>query len=415
MAGVLPTERSDDMKIGIAADIHMGLTTHGFVNKDGINSRVIGIGKIWAAIVDRMIAEEVKVVLLPGDIFDGTRPTPTEEILITKGIRRLLRSGAQVFLLPGNHEMTPENTSIDLLGAFGLPGITVYSKAGGDTIKVKGGEPFHLIALPSFAKAHYLARSGSTAKLRIEEVYAKLTSIVEDIIVGLAKDAPADIPRICIAHLATDGIQYGSQAATYEVSVRGALFEECGIDYAFLGHIHNGQQIARRVYYPGSIDRAGFEEAGSPKGFLLLDLQEGCPNEPVFIPVDCTDFVHIGIDLSERQSGVNEEVEAALKRSLGEFPGAYVRVEVKLKQEDYPILKDKAIRDFVAKQKAYLVKLSIKTERAKRARTTAEEMQPMTSIEDQVRFYLQRAKVSPDTIDRALILHRKYDDTLTIK
>ncbi|MHC4781319.1 MAG: hypothetical protein ACYTFG_22315, partial [Planctomycetota bacterium] len=49
-------------------------------------------------------------------------------------------------------------------------------------------------------------------------------------------------------------------------------------DYVALGYLHQHQQVAPRVFYPGSLERVGTEpwrEAAQEKGFLTFDLESG--------------------------------------------------------------------------------------------------------------------------------------------
>lgn len=88
------------MQIAIVADIHVRLTQHKEFEAKRFNS-----------LIDALIANSHKVLIISGDLFDFARPSLEEIKLVYSGLSKLNASGTKIIILAGNHEAVTKSTS----------------------------------------------------------------------------------------------------------------------------------------------------------------------------------------------------------------------------------------------------------------------------------------------------------------
>ena len=85
------------MKILHTSDWHLGRTLH-----------KVDLHEHQAAFLDWLVelvrAEEVDVVVIPGDVYDRAVPAVTSVTLLDSALARLADTGATVVLTSGNHD-----------------------------------------------------------------------------------------------------------------------------------------------------------------------------------------------------------------------------------------------------------------------------------------------------------------------
>lgn len=95
------------------------------------------------------------------------------------------------------------------------------------------------------------------------------------------------------------------------------------IDYLALGHVHSYVQESldnRGIYcYPGCLEGRGFDECG-PKGFVLLDIDEQAHRaETAFVPIAARTLYTLEVDVS----GASTTQEAAVRMEQAVAQAAY--------------------------------------------------------------------------------------------
>ena len=192
------------------------------------------------------------LLLLAGDVFDGT-PTPeTAEVLR----RALGRCRAEVFIAPGNHDP--------------------YT-AGSLWAKTLWPEHVHVFSgdMTCFTLPHLGCRVWGAA-FRDREAADLLRPI------PLSDDGFLEI-----------GVFHGDPVnrGTYHY-IAPQLLQTCGLDYLALGHIHQAfepEQMGTTHYgWPGTPMGRGFDECGE-KGVLYVELEKG-RFETTFLPLNNPKF-----------------------------------------------------------------------------------------------------------------------------
>jgi len=244
----------------------------------------------WLA--DQVAEHGVDVVLVAGDVYDRSLPSEEATALLDEGIDGLTEAGAQVVLIPGNHDGA-------LRLGFGarrqrLAG--VHLMGGPDPaapwVLEAGGEHVALITIPYLdpytAPAPRAAPDGSHRSRTHQHV---LEDVLADARAGLA-DLRAShdgaLPAVVVAHAFVSGAEVSDSERTLSVGGTDRVDAEvfAGFEYVALGHLHRPQRVggSDTVAYSGSPLPYSFSEV-HPKSVRLLDLAPDGLREVALLPV----------------------------------------------------------------------------------------------------------------------------------
>lgn len=216
------------MKILHFGDLHIKLKQDKRYKKDLIN--------IIRYILDVIKEERPDIVLAAGDIFDNKHPTPTESSLANAFIRRILDLGAELVLIPGNHDLPPQagaHHNLHPLDNLKLKGLHVLSET--DIYNVKG---IDILAVP------YVYLDQEAAKNRVKELH----------------DSYAGQNLFLLGHAWVEGyMQVVPPSQEYVLSSQ-LIRSLHKVKYGAFGHIHHGGQIYGNFIYAGSPFRCSLGE-----------------------------------------------------------------------------------------------------------------------------------------------------------
>ena len=176
--------------------------------------------------------------------------------------------------------------------------------------------------------------------------------------------------------------------------------------YVALGHIHKHQSLngdhQPPVLYSGSIERIDFGEEHEPKGFVVAEIGDG-PTTWEFVrgyKRQARPFITVRADVTEAADPTAAVVAAI--RAKPDLSEAVVRVIVKLRQEQEPLLVEREITR--ALEGAYFVAaLQKDVERTERQRLGAVSVEALTPAQLLER-YLQIKDV-PEERAKLLLQH----------
>ena len=226
------------MKLLHASDFHLDSPLSG-LPPDQSALRRRELRDIPARLAKLAREEEVDLVLLPGDLFDGARVYPETVRALAQALADM---AVPVFIAPGNHDCYhekspyaaaawPDNVHIftsQKLQAFEVPDLGCVIHGCAFTAPSREDDPLSGFTAPEDGRLHLLCVHGE---------------------VGLA----------------------GNYAP-----IRPKSLESSGAAYAALGHIHamgSGKAGGTLWAYPGCPEGRGFDELG-PKGALIVSLNE---------------------------------------------------------------------------------------------------------------------------------------------
>ena len=258
------------MKILHTSDWHLGRTLH---KVDLHEHQAVFLD--W--LVDLVEAEQVDVVVIPGDVYDRAVPAVSSVTLLDRALARLADTGATVVLTSGNHD-SPERlgfgrslmrAGIHLL--TDLPGIEHPV-----SVEDEHGEVlfFGLPYLEPDRARTELAREGEEPLPRSHEA---VTRAALDRVREHAAARPG-ARTVVLAHTFVTGGE--ASDSERDLSVGGVDSVPAGvlggIDYLALGHLHGCQDLTRSVgapaWYSGSPLAFSFSERSHRKSVLLVEL-----------------------------------------------------------------------------------------------------------------------------------------------
>ena len=258
------------MKILHTSDWHLGRTLH---KVDLHEHQAVFLD--W--LVDLVEAEQVDVVVIPGDVYDRAVPAVSSVTLLDRALARLADTGATVVLTSGNHD-SPERLGFGRSLMRG--GIHLLTDVPGIehpvTVEDEHGEVL-FFGLP------YLEPDRARTELVAvgEEPLARSHEAVTRAALDRVRERAADHPgarTVVLAHTFVSGGEASDSERDLTVggvdSVPAGVLG--GIDYLALGHLHGCQDLTRSVgapaWYSGSPLAFSFSERHHSKSVLLVEL-----------------------------------------------------------------------------------------------------------------------------------------------
>lgn len=209
---------------------------------------------------------EVDLILHGGDMFNRSQP---KQSIISKAyglLERILDHDIQFVGIPGNHDRSI------------LP----------ETLMSHFNKNLHLLNRFSKIKMDQIAVIGFPFEARNPK------SILDKIALESQRNPEESIIILC--HQLFDGAVFGPHMHKF-TNRRDTLDSSIlpkNVKFVVSGHIHRAQTLQKnRVYYTGSLERTSFMEIVEPKGFLLIDIEEG------FYKIDFIEIDSFPMDIIE--------------------------------------------------------------------------------------------------------------------
>src|ERR1051325_10434282 len=274
---------SSPLKIAHIADTHIGMENYGRVNPEtGLNQRLHDFLASLDQAIDSALQANVDLVVFAGDIYKTRDPTPTHQREFARRIHRLTSTGIKVVLVAGNHDIplsAGRATSVDIFRALEVPSVTVARTLGTHRIETTHAGPVQVIAFPWAVRSMVLAQP-EFKNHTIAELNQAMIELTRDKLRMEAEALEPDVPAIIVGHAHLFGSRIGAERfltmgndPMYDVQT----FDQPGVDYVALGHIHKHQVIhyaAPQMIYAGSIDRVDFGEQDEPKGWVYAEITD---------------------------------------------------------------------------------------------------------------------------------------------
>src|SRR3954452_20310438 len=256
------------MRLLHTSDWHIGRSLHG---TDLLAEQEAVLGGLAGVVT----AESVDVVLVAGDVYDRAVPSADATAVLSRVVARIRRAGAEVVLIPGNHD------SARRLGAFSellaVGGLHVRAETPKLDEPVLLADEHGEVAVyglpflePEVARHELgLSEDGRSGGRSHEAVLtAAMDRVRSDLFLRPGTRS------VVLAHaFVGGGVASDSER---DISVGGvdlvpaSVFD--GIDYVALGHLHRPQTLTPRLRYSGSPLPYSFGEAGQHKQPWLVDL-----------------------------------------------------------------------------------------------------------------------------------------------
>lgn len=247
------TDRS--LRVLLVADTHIGLD---LPLRPRVQRRRRGHDFLhnFHTALEPALSGDVDIVVHGGDLLDRSKVPEQVVQLALEPLLQVARAGAQVFVVPGNHE----RSRIPLRLWSVHPNLHIFHEPTTFVHALRGMR---------------VAVAGSPCSRRVRDGFAGLLQRT-----GYAS-VPADIRLLCL-HVAVEGAQVGAHDYTF----RGGPHVVRGRDIpghfaaVLAGHIHRhqilthdlgGRRLAAPVVYPGSVERTAFAERNEQKGYVVAE------------------------------------------------------------------------------------------------------------------------------------------------
>ncbi len=250
------------MKILHTSDLHLGLRLCEYP----MNGE---IAYLLDQIIQTAVCEKCTAVIIAGDIYDRSNPSPESVAIFDGFITALAGEGIRVFIISGNHD-SPERIAY-LSGILENAGVYISPVFDGKIAKTTltdeyGDVNFYL--LPFFRPS----------QLRLMNPDFKgddYTSAHRFLIDSL--DIDMNARNIMTAHQFVSG---STEESTADDEVGGSGMVSADVfdvfDYTALGHLHGAHPVIRDsgIEYCGSPLKCSFAEAGETKSVNIVELRE---------------------------------------------------------------------------------------------------------------------------------------------
>lgn len=265
------------MKFIHCADLHLDSPMGTHMDPSQASRRNTEIIHSFLRLTEYAREQEVRAVLIAGDLFDGERVTKRTVEELLDAIARTPK--IDYLYIPGNHD-----------GA---------------------ARAFSDLTLPQnfirFPKQWQTVTYGDIAVSGIEMCRENAESLYASL------PQPEGNTHIVMLHG-----QIGTNSG--EDLVNLPLLQNRGIRYLALGHLHSfcvNRLDASGLYaYCGCLEGRGFDEAGA-KGFVLLDVENGTV-EPAFVPFACRQLHRVDVDITGLTK--NAQVFQAMQEAAKDIP-----------------------------------------------------------------------------------------------
>lgn len=250
------------------ADIHLDSPLAGLRARAGARGEELAgaTRTAFTRLVDYAVDQEVELVLISGDLYDGDWRDFSTGLFFAGCMGRLGRAGIRVGLIMGNHDA--DNVMTRRLSL--PPNVHLFPSHKADSWVLEDlGLAIHGRSFPSRA-------------------------VTENFVTGYP--APrAGLLNIGMLHTAADG-QYGHDPyAPCTIADMAAK----GYDYWALGHIHKRMVLAQDpwIVFPGNIQGRHANETGD-KGFTLVTAEGGRIRTVEHVPIDVVRWDQLTPDLT---------------------------------------------------------------------------------------------------------------------
>ncbi|MDQ1671376.1 MAG: repair protein SbcD/Mre11 [Actinomycetota bacterium] len=262
---VPPRTYRDDMRLLHTSDWHLGRSFH---REDLLGAQAQFIDFL----VETVVAAQVDVVVVSGDIYDRALPSVDAVSLCNEALRRLADTGARTVLISGNHDSARRlGFGADLIDAAGIHLRTDPSRVARPVLLDDPDGPVAVYAFP------YLEPDAVRAELLGDDDGDRGHTAVLRAAMGRVHDDLAGrgaTRSVVLAHAFVAGGEASDSERDISVGgvsvVPASVFD--GVDYTALGHLHGAQAINERVRYSGSPIAYSFGEEHQHKAVLLVDL-----------------------------------------------------------------------------------------------------------------------------------------------
>jgi exonuclease SbcD len=271
------------MRILHTSDWHLG-------RKIRRESRQPEFERVLAEVTRIARDEKVDAVVIAGDTFDTLSPGPDAEKLAYETLGEIVRDGAQVVMIAGNHDapkhMDALTSILRMVGVHAIGSVPDEMTDAVITVPSRDrSETATFVALPWVPERfalHFETLFEGADPARVE-----YRAVMEGQIARCFKLFPSGTVNVFAGHMLIDGSEIGEGGGERKLHIGHAFAVDAACfpataSYIALGHVHKRQQIAAGspAFYSGSLLQLDFGEGGQKKYVNIIDAK---PRQPADI------------------------------------------------------------------------------------------------------------------------------------
>jgi DNA repair protein SbcD/Mre11 len=264
-------------------DWHLGRTIRG-------RSRIDECARVLDEVVGVAQQENVDAVLIAGDTFDTFSPPSEAQKLLYETLTRLVRSGASVVMIAGNHDSASRMEA--LAGILELAGVHAVGSArqpdGYQPITIAsrdGNERAIIVAVPWIPESRLIEYE--TLFGAPDAKFTQYAGMTERVLGAYTACFRSDAVNVLMGHMMISGTSVRADSGERKLhigdvfAVPGQLLPDAA-QYTALGHVHRPQPVANApvaggAFYAGSLLQLDFGEAEQAKSVRVADVK---PRQP---------------------------------------------------------------------------------------------------------------------------------------
>lgn len=269
------------MRILHTADWHVGRSIRG-------QSRLDEHRDVLQELVAICRQKECDLVIISGDLFEHSVPSPEAEELVYATLLDFSEGGRPVLLIPGNHDNPRRLQAVAPLleRAGSILAVTHLCKpeeGGCLAVETRTGEPARVAMWPFLPKRQLIRSAemmeqGADFTQTYRQAYSQLVNLFND-------HFPSDCVNLAVAHVMVDRAErVGGERdvhSIFDYSIPASLFNLPRLQYVALGHVHKCQPVPAGCpgWYSGSTLQLEFGDPEPAKHCLIVDVEAGLPAE----------------------------------------------------------------------------------------------------------------------------------------
>lgn len=264
--------------------------------------------RCFETLVNFALENRPDLLLIGGDFYDGILPGNPTRAFVAEQFKRLHEKNIKTILVSGHHD-TPRSAE------QGASPLTVHAKTG------------HIYFIQEqYPSSKKFTLEGQTVTVTGMSLNPSLSPDA-DPLAGHKISRDSDV-NIFLTHYPIEGFEgyFGQEVHIQKSSIPKdfQLFAS--------GHLHNHQEKTINgtpIIYPGSTERASFNEEGEEKGFVWLELDKSGLVQQEFRPTPARPMETLDYRVSGEGS-LTRQIEDALERKIDDQKILRVRVSGKV-------------------------------------------------------------------------------------
>jgi exonuclease SbcD len=238
-------------------------------------------------------AEAVDLVVVAGDLFDTSTPSPESEEIVYRALLALTRAGATVAVIAGNHDNARRLRAVAPLLRLGDVRLVTEPTRPDDggvlDLTTRDGTAARVAMLP-FVSKRGIVRAADLMDAEAFENAQRYSDRLRLLVEALCAGFHEDTVNVLAAHTFVLGAEPGGGERPAhlvdEYAVTSQSFPPT-IGYGALGHLHRPQRVPAgpALHYCGSPLQLDFGEGDQAKQVNLVTIAPGVPADVRAVPL----------------------------------------------------------------------------------------------------------------------------------